>query len=172
MTIYRMCVSIYISIYPLTYVCMLAYLYLPIYQYLSIHLPTYLIYLLISICPSIHPSIYFVCPFIYLSIYLSIHPATYLCCLSINLCVLSLRKKPISKFMPPFLLHLSLTFYREWNTVTEIPLWVSAHRVLWNSCISIFSLSLSLFAVLHGLRDLSSPTRDRTWAFGSESVES
>ena len=144
MTIYRMCVSIYISIYPLTYVRMLAYLYLPIYQYLSIHLPTYLIYLLISICPSIHPSIYFVCPFIYLSI----QPPIYAVYLSINLCVLSLRKKPIFKFMPPFLLHLSLTFYREWNTVAEIPLWVSAHRVLWNSCISIFSLSLSLLCCM------------------------
>ena len=27
-------------------------------------------------------------------------------------------------------------------------------------------------AVLHGLWDLSSPTKDRTWTLGSESVES
>ena len=139
-----MCVSIYISIYPLTYVCMFAYLYLPIYQYLSIHIPTYLVYLSIDICLSIHSSVYLV----YLFIYLSIHPPIYAVYLSINLCVLSLRKKPIFKFMPPFSLHLSLIFYRKWNTVAEIPLWVSAHRVLWNSCISIFSLSLSLLCCM------------------------
>ena len=205
-----MCVSIYISIYPLTYVCMFAYLYLPIYQYLSIHIPTYLVYLLISVCPSIHSSVYLV----YLFIYLSIHPPIYAVYLSINLCVLSLRKKPIFKFMPPFSLHLSLIFYRKLNTVAEIPLWVSAHRVLWNSCISIFSLSLccaarfagcigegngnplqysclenprdggAWWAAVYGvtqswirLKRLSSsnsisPTRDWTWALGSESVES
>ena len=121
---------VYPFIYPSThshmYVCLHIYIYLSINIYPSIYLPTLSIYLLISVCPSIHSSVYLV----YLFIYLSIHPPIYAVYLSINLCVLSLRKKPIFKFMPPFSLHLSLIFYRKLNTVAEIPLWVSAHRVL------------------------------------------
>ena len=119
---------------------MLAYLYLSINIYPSIYLPTLSICLLISVCPSIHSSIYLV----YLFICLSIHPPSYAVYLSVNLCVLSLRKKPIFKFMPPFSLHLSLTFYRKWNTVADSPMDPSSQSIVKLMCQHILSLFLSL----------------------------
>ena len=42
---------------------------------------------------------------------------------------------------------------------------------MWNSLISTESLFCFVLAVQRSLRGLSSPTRDRTWAHGSESTE-
>lgn len=141
----------------IVYVCLHIYIYLSI----SIHPSTYLPdYLLISVCPSIHPSIYLV----YLFIYLSIHPPVcYTVYIYLSTCVFSpLRKKPIFKFMPPFSLHLSLTFYRKWNTVADPPMGPSSQSVMKLMYQHILSLSLSLCCAAHSLWDPSSPARDWT----------